>query len=141
MSSIWDEPGMTPNDDYVRFETPGDTVTGVITLVDVHRWDDGSVCPQLTLRLPDGESTTLTAGQTRLKRLLAEQRPEVGDTITVTHTHVEKRSGGKTLKHFDLAVVKAGQAVAQAQPPAQAPASAADMAAAQQILGTTFQQQ
>jgi hypothetical protein len=27
-----------------------------------------------------------------------------GDTITITHTTVEKLAGGKTLKHFDVEI-------------------------------------
>jgi hypothetical protein len=46
----------------------------------------------------------LTAGQVRLKAALAEQRPEAGDHLTVTLKQVEKRSGGKTLKHFDVEI-------------------------------------
>ncbi len=107
MTDIWDDPELKVTDVYVKFENVGDTVTGTVLAISVHRWDDGSTCPQLLLDV-DGEEVNLTAGQTRLKRALAEQRPQPGDTITATFTEEEKRPGGKTLKHFDLQVVRGG---------------------------------
>lgn len=118
--SIWDNPEMSTGGEYVKFEKIGDTVTGRITVLGVKRWDDGSISPQLTLDTADGERT-LTAGQVRLKAALVEQRPEEGDTITVTLSNVEKRAGGKTLKHFDVVVARAG--AAPAATPAAAPAA------------------
>ena len=112
--SIWDDPDMKIADDYIKFNDVGDTVTGRIIASRIHRWDDGTASPQLLLEV-DGEEKSLTAGQVRLKAALAEKRPENGDTITVTLTDIEKRSGGKTLKHFDVQVVRAGAAPAAPQ--------------------------
>ncbi|MFN8147952.1 MAG: hypothetical protein U0R76_10850 [Candidatus Nanopelagicales bacterium] len=103
--SIWDDPELRSNDDFVSFENIGDTVSGRILTIRTHRFDDGKVVPQILLDTADGERT-LTAGQVRLKAALAEQRPEAGDTLTVTLTQVEKRAGGKTLKHFDVKVTR-----------------------------------
>jgi hypothetical protein len=102
--SIWDDPDMKVNNDFIKFENPGDTVTGTIVTIRPHRFDDGSVAPQILLQLQDGTEKTLTAGQVRLKALLAQERPEAGERITITYTNEEKRSGGKTLKHFDVTV-------------------------------------
>lgn len=129
MTSVWDDPELKVNDDYVKFETVGDTVTGSILSVRAHRFDDGKVVPQILITdAADGEERTITAGQVRLKALLAEQRPEVGDTITVTLTNIEKRAGGKTLKHFDVQVQRAGTQAAAAPAPV-APALALDPSA------------
>lgn len=119
--SIWDDPDMKVADDYIKFNDVGDTVTGRIIASRIHRWDDGSASPQLLLDV-NGEEKSLTAGQVRLKAALAEKRPENGDTITVTLTDIEKRSGGKTLKHFDVQVVRAGASAPAAPqtPPAEA---------------------
>jgi hypothetical protein len=68
----------------------------------------------------DGE-VALTAGQVRLKAELSEKRPEVGDTLTVTMTEVEKRAGGKTLKHFDVTVVNSGTPAPAAVAPSLTP--------------------
>jgi hypothetical protein len=105
--SVWDDPEMRIASDYVSFNEVGDTVTGVVTGVYAHRFDDGKVVPKIMLDTAEGE-VALTAGQVRLKAELSEKRPEVGDTLTVTMTEVEKRAGGKTLKHFDVSVVKSG---------------------------------
>lgn len=103
--SVWDEPEMRIASDYVSFNDIGDTVSGTVTGVFPHRFDDGKVVPKIMLETAEGE-VALTAGQVRLKAALSEQRPEVGDDLTVTLTEIEKRAGGKTLKHFDVVVVK-----------------------------------
>lgn len=121
--SIWDDPDMRVGGDYIKFDQVGDTVTGTILASRIHRWDDGTASPQLLLDV-DGEEKSLTAGQVRLKAALAEKRPENGDTITVTLTDIEKRSGGKTLKHFDVQVTRAGGT----PPAAAAPAVSLDEA-------------
>lgn len=112
--SIWDDPELKVNSDYIRFENPGDTASGTIVAIRAHKFDDGNVVPQIILNTADGEKT-VTAGQMQLKALLAEKRPNVGDHITITFTEVEKRSGGKTLKKFDVQV---GAQVATAAAPA-----------------------
>lgn len=106
MTSVWDDPELQSGGEFVKFENPGDKVAGTITAIKKHRFDDGNVVPQIYLEDDDGESRTLTAGQVRLKAALAEQRPEVGDHLTVIFEKAEKRAGGKTLKHFKVAVKK-----------------------------------
>ena len=113
--SVWDDPEMRIASDYVSFNEVGDSVTGVVTGVYAHRFDDGKVVPKIMLDTTDGE-VALTAGQVRLKAALSEQRPEVGDNLTVTMTEIEKRAGGKTLKHFDVKVVKSGTPAPAAAP-------------------------
>lgn len=115
--SIWDDPDLRANGAFVRFENPGDKVAGVITAIRKHRFDDGSVAPQILLTDDaDGEERTVSAGQVRLKAALAEHRPEVGDHISITYARQEKRTGGKTLKHFDVAV-RRGAPSSQGAPP------------------------
>jgi hypothetical protein len=126
--SIWDDPELHVSDDYVKFETPGDTITGTITALRIHRFDDKPV-PQIVIRTPEGHERTVTGGQARLKALLTEKRPDVGDTITITMTNVEKRAGGKTLKHFEVDIAKGGATVAPVAAPATTPDPAATLAA------------
>ena len=104
--SVWDDPSLSTGD-YIKFENVGDSVVGDILDVSLHQWDDGSKSPKLVLDC-NGEEKILTAGQVRLKAALAEERPEVGDKISIKFTELEKRSGGKTLKHFEVAVKKGG---------------------------------
>lgn len=130
MSSVWDDPSMQVGGDYVKFEKIGDSITGTIIEVTAKRWDDGSISPQLLLDTAEG-TKTVTAGQVRLKAALAEQRPEKGDRISITLSDVERRSGGKTLKHFDVTVTRAGAAAAA---PAAGP-SAMDIEEAKRLLG------
>lgn len=126
-SSIWDDPELKVNDDYVKFENVGDAASGLILSIRAHRFDDGKVVPQILIRDDaDGEERTITAGQVRLKAELAEKRPEAGDHIRIALSSIEKRQGGKTLKHFDVAVTR-GSAAA---PAAQAPAATAEAPAA-----------
>jgi hypothetical protein len=118
--SVWDDPEMRVASDYASFNEVGDSVSGVVTGVYAHRFDDGKVVPKIMLDTSNGE-IALTAGQVRLKAALAEKRPEIGDTLTVKLTEIEKRAGGKTLKHFDVNVAKGAGA------PAPAAAAPSDM--------------
>lgn len=102
--SLWDDPEVKVSNDFVKFEKEGDRIAGTIQAIRKHRFTDGSVAPQILLKTDDGDEKTLTVGQVRLKLAMAEQRPEVGDHLTVALTQIEKRGGGKTLKHFDVSV-------------------------------------
>jgi hypothetical protein len=106
MSSPWDDPSLS-NGEFIKFENVGDQVVGNILDISIKTWDDGKKSPQLVLACDDGEERILTAGQIQLKTKLAELRPSVGDRIKIVHTSVEKRAGGKTLKHFDVAIAGA----------------------------------
>lgn len=97
--------------DYVKFENVGDSVQGKLVSVGLHKWDDGSASPKLIIETSEGEKI-VTAGQIRLKAALAEQRPDAGDEIKITLTQIEKRQGGKTLKHFEV-LVKRGNGSAK----------------------------
>lgn len=126
-ASVWDDPDLRVGGEFVKFEAVGDTISGTVNAVRAHRFEDGSVAPQVLVTTDDGEERTITAGQVRLKAELATQRPEPGDHIKVTFTDIEKRSGGKTLKHFSVEVTRGGgQPATQA---AAAPAAAAVSAA------------
>jgi hypothetical protein len=102
MTDLWDEFASSGN--YVKFENVGDSVSGTITSIRRHTFDDGKVVPQIELTTDDGEEMTLTAGQIKLKQELTELRPNVGDHLFVVYASTEKRPGGKTLKHFTVRV-------------------------------------
>lgn len=106
---IWDDKEIIPSSSFVKFSDIGDGVEGKITAITRHRFDDGNVVPQLAITTDDGDEVTLTAGQTRLKAALAEARPGVGDHLAVKLTQIEKRAGGKTLKHFEVKVTHPDQ--------------------------------
>ena len=100
--NIWDDPELQTNDDFIKLEKVGDKAEGVILSISRKQWDDGSVSPQILLRCPDGAERTYTAGQTQAKVKLVELRPKVGDYVRVELMQVEKRGGGKTLKHIEV---------------------------------------
>ena len=142
-TSIWDDPEIKAGGEFVKFENVGDTVSGNVTAIRAHRFDDGKVVPQVLLVTDDGEERTMTAGQVQLKAKLAEQRPESGDHVTVTLSEIEKRTGGKTLKHFDVVVTRGGANPAP-QPVVAAPVAATpavDPAAAAAALGNLTPEQ
>lgn len=66
---------------------------------------DGNKYPSLTIDVA-GDKFEVLVSQTQLLRLVAEKKPNVGDTITIKFTRVEKLAGNKTLKHFEVLVVK-----------------------------------
>lgn len=109
-ASIWDSPEFASSGEFVKFTNVGDAVAGKVENIGRKTWDDGSVSPQLDILTDDGEAKTLTAGQVRLKLALAEQRPEVGDHLSVELVDIIKRPGGKTLKEFKVVVKRAGAA-------------------------------
>lgn len=123
--SVWDDPEIRAGGEFVKLENVGDTVSGTITAIRTHRFDDGKVVPQVLITTDDGEERTLTAGQVKLKAALAEERPEAGDHLFVKLTSIEKRAGGKTMKHFDIEIKRGGDAVSVAAAPAPAQADAA----------------
>ena len=129
--SIWDDPDLRVGGEFFKFDNVGDSIAGTVNAVRAHRFDDGSVAPQVMLTTDDGEEKTVTAGQVRLKAALAEKRPEAGDRISITFTENEKRAGGKTLKHFNVDVTRGGGA-APAEAPAQAAAAPAPAAQQEQ---------
>jgi hypothetical protein len=108
--SIWDDPEMKPPaDDFVKLEAKGDRVSGLITAVDKHDFGGGDIAPQISFTDDNtGEARTWTAGQLQAKRKLADLRPEPGDWFSAELTNVEKRAGGKTLKHIDISVNQGG---------------------------------
>jgi len=136
-ASVWDDPEIKVVSDYVKFNEPGDHVQGVITAVQIHRWDDGSACPKVLL-IDDatGEETSFTAGQYRLKAALSEQRPGEGDHIAVTYKGEIKLSGGKSAKDFDVVTTRKGAT----PPPVMAPAAPAAPAIPDALAGLTPEQ-
>jgi len=116
--SVWDDPDVKVNNDFIKFEKVGDRASGKILSIRKHRFDDGSIAPQILLQTDDGEEKTLTVGQVRLKIAMADQRPEEGDHLTVELTQIERRGGGKTLKHFDVSVKRgSGVSAKHDEPP------------------------
>lgn len=105
-TSIWDDPAIASNSDYIKFENIGDTVTGVVVDIGIQTWADGSKSPKLVLRTKTGDRV-LTASQVQLKNRMGELRPEKGDTLKVTLENIEKLQGGKTMKKFEVVVKRA----------------------------------
>lgn len=139
--SIWDNPELKSADDYVSFVEIGDQVVGTITAITTHTWPaegdkPARVVPKLFIMKDDGNEVGLTASQAMLMSKLARLRPEIGDRLAVVLTDIEKRSGNRTLKHFDVQVARAAvaanpaAAAALAATPAPAPQPAAVPAAA-----------
>lgn len=113
----WDD---LPKGDFWTWENPGEELVGDIISKSVDEDFNGKPAPCIGIRQDDGTETLLTAGQAQLKAKLLEARPAVGDRIKISFDSIEKRGGGKTLKHFTVKLSKGG-----AKTPAAAPAAAA----------------
>lgn len=101
--SVWDDPELKMNDDFVKLENVGDEIRGTIVNLRPHRFEDGSVAVQIIFTdARDGQERTWSAGQVQAKKRLAEIRPEVGWEFRARLDSIEKRAGGKTLKHIDV---------------------------------------
>lgn len=118
--SIWDE--FKTADDRWKPENPGDTIAGTLIGLRVATMPDGSRIPQLTIRKDDGTEASVLASQKQLQAKLAAADPQPGSRIGISFTHMEQLQGGRTLKHFDVAV-KPGDTPATAQPAASVSAS------------------
>jgi hypothetical protein len=122
--NFWDDPDLRPSSDYVKFIEPGDGVTGKIVSIRKHTFDDGTVAAQLVINTPDGDRT-VSASQAQLKSKLAELKPGVGDWIAIEFERVERRAGGKMLKHFTVTVGPSSASTTQAAPVAHTTTAAA----------------
>jgi hypothetical protein len=94
----------------VKFEQPGTSVSGVV--VAVVSTDFGGITepmPELHIERDDGRVVSVVATQARLITQLAEKRPEVGDSITITFTRLgtPKRPGFNPPKFFTVEVARA----------------------------------
>lgn len=92
--------------DFVKFNEVGDQVVGIIKHIREGVDFGGNPVPELILEVnAEGDEKTLTAGQVRLKILLAEKMPKVGDKIRITYSGVGEAKPGKApAKEFTLDV-------------------------------------
>lgn len=107
MAGYWDR---WKNDDetdpYVRWNSYGDEVEGVIIKQGSTNFGDGETKPVLTLRTRDGREKILNVSQKALLNRMAELCPEVGDHLRVVYTGEAASSmpGRNPAKLFDVTV-------------------------------------
>lgn len=96
-----------PSGDFNRWkpENEGDKINGVVKTVRIATMPDGNRYPSITIA-SNGIDYDVLASQTQLLRLLAEKKPQPGDTITIEFTRLEKLAGSKTLKHFNVEITR-----------------------------------
>ncbi len=112
---VFDYDSYTGNSDYISWDQPGDQAIGTVKEIREGTDFNGNPCPELILEVnEDGDEQTLTAGQAMLKRLLAENRPQVGQKIRITYTGDERTERGGTMKVFTLET-KEGAGLIQAE--------------------------
>lgn len=103
--------------DFFKFDEVGDQIIGVVKTVREGRTFNGEPCPELVLEVEDGDSwveKTVTASQVRLKAVLAEKRPQVGDKVRITYSGVGDASPGKAPpKEFTIDVKEGPHEVKQ----------------------------
>lgn len=87
--------GAFESSQYMKFEEPGDSISGTITKVYPGTDYNGNPCPVLDLNVGEGEERTVSCGQANLKAQVTALKPKVLDTITITFTHTEQAEKGK----------------------------------------------
>lgn len=126
---VWDDPELGGDEPtYLKLDRIGDGIEGTITAVETKVWDDDTRCPQLTILPPDNaedDPVVWTAGQTQAIRQLKTLRPKVGDYIKVRLDDIEKRRGGKTLKHISVDVTPGRRATPTQAEPVSTPGAGA----------------
>lgn len=91
---------------FAKWVAIGDQVTGTLTRIEEEGGEtvQGDPCPELTIETEDGHEVQVTCSQARLWTRVAELDAEgallVGRHIEIELTDIEKRNGGRTLKHF-----------------------------------------
>lgn len=110
MSHPWDDIPRSGGT-FFKFESPGDSVKGVVSRIGKGSDFDDKPCPEFDLDLDDGTTVTISAGQAQLKRKVMELLPSVGDTVVIVYTSDERTPKGGSMKCFDVAV-KAGDGAA-----------------------------
>ena len=119
----------SPSDypDEFKFETPGDSIVGLILKVEAVDTRYGRK-PVLRVRTDDNAERTVWASNVDLQARLADLRPAGGDRIAIVYTGLgEAKPGQNAPKLYDVQLVKgtAPAAAPQAQPaPAAAPTAA-----------------
>lgn len=137
MGSIdWDEFASSANGDgefpdRFKFDTPGTSIAGEI--IELRVTDFGGTAaktPELWVRKDDGTTWSIVATQTRLRTLLAQERPNIGDRIAIVYTGdgEKTKAAFNPPKLFDV-VVKRGTTPAVPAAPEPATVGAAPSAA------------
>lgn len=92
-----------------KFINKDDTVEGEITRIIATTFGGtADPVPVLDIKTSTGAILSVTASQTVLCSLLAQEAPEVGDTIRITYLGeaLNKRPGFNAAKLFDVIVMK-----------------------------------
>lgn len=128
--SIWDDEEIQASGNYVKLTEKGQSVEGTIAKIvkrsftATRKGEEDSVQPELTIVDAEGQEKIYTCGAIRLKLELIEKRPDVGDWIKITLTDIEKRGGGRELKHWSVEIRKGDGAAPVAASSSKAKASA-----------------
>ena len=94
------------DDKFVRW-SEGLLVEGTVTAIGEKDFGDGKVHPEVTLDTPDGERV-ITASAYRLRKLFADNDPQVGDVLTVQSVRKVPLSGGREMWEFTMDVASPG---------------------------------
>ena len=99
MSDFYDDFSV-PESDFITFEEPGDSFTGVVRGLDSQLFQ-GDTEPKPQLIFDDDKR--LTCGPRNLLTQVLTERPRIGDTVTVTFTGLQGRA-----KLFTLEIERGG---------------------------------
>lgn len=125
----WDDFEPTSDGQFVRFDTPGQTIVGTIVRRESGTNFDGDPVPQLVLDTDDG--TQIVTGSTvNLRQQMLAHRDDLipGARIRLTYTGVGVAKPGKAAPKLFTLEVKAGDPPAPAKKAKAAPAPAAPAA-------------
>lgn len=86
-----------------KADEAGKVVAGVVTRIWTYTKGEEST-PVLHIDTGEHGVVSVWASQTVLRQGLAEQDPQVGDSVTIKYLGAKKLDNGNTLKEFDVAV-------------------------------------
>lgn len=125
----YDYEDLSGGGNYHSWDSPGDTVEGIIRMFTIDGGSDynGNPCPELVIATNDGNGpdVTVTAGQASLKRKCERNanRLQPGHAVKITYTEDMDTGKGNPAKLFDVASTPVPVKV---DLPAAAPESVAD---------------
>jgi hypothetical protein len=106
MTVDWSERRKRLGGGFMKWETPGQVVKGVLVAIDEDTYPDGREYLVLTIETSDGDVVKVSDGPVMLARALADAAPAIGDSIRLEYLgESEKSVPGRSpakLFHVDI---------------------------------------
>ena len=105
---FYDDPDLSVvSGDWIKWETPGQTLVGTITERSKGTDFNGNPCAVFSVETADGDTVALSAAQYQIKKEAAAEKWAVGDRIGIEFVREERMDNGNKVKVFEIETAKA----------------------------------